>query len=145
MPKPDPEIEEALRYRVPILLIGVSVLLHAAYFLWTQGWDGFLVFGLTALGRTAIHVAIGLVLYLTLGPLFSFSFDDVFSTICKLTAVITLSSAVELFLPDWLGTLGMGVLFLSLLYALFEMEGFQPVLFATLFVAACWGVERLLE
>lgn len=145
MPKLDREIEEKLRYRVPAVLIGAALLLHVAYFLWTHGWDGFLTVGLSALGRTAIHVAIGLVLYLTVGPLFSLSFDSLSSTICKLIAVIALSNSVGLLLPDWLGTLGTGVLFLLLLYALFDMEGAQPFLFAGLYVAACWGVEKILD
>lgn len=130
-------MDESLEYKVPGALIGVSMLIYGAFFYWHLGGEGLVVGSLIMISATIIEVILALGACFITAKLLGTSFGNLGSAIVKLTAIVLFPSAVGLILPGgWIWTI---IFYLGLLYALFDLDGWEPIYFAVILYA----IERL--
>lgn len=137
-------IEENLQFKAPLVLIGISLFLLGGGLLFWGGNTVFIGGAFVILVRTLIEVVLGLGACFLTAHLMHVSLGNVGNAIVKLTAIILFplaaAFAFTLISPigDWLL---LTVLWFSLLYVFFDLDGWKPLIFTIVL----WGIRTLVE
>jgi hypothetical protein len=137
-------VHDDIDARIPLVLIGISLFLFAgAAFVW-HGPTVFAEGGLVFLFGTVFQVVLGLCSCFLAARMLNASLGNTGTAVVKLTAVILFPIAVALTVTlitpfgSWLVMWG---LWLGLIYALFDLDGWHPLAF----VLILWGIKLLVE
>lgn len=137
-------IEENLQFKAPLVLIGISLFLLAGGMFFWGGNSVFIGGAFVILVGTLIDVVLSLGACFLTAHLMHVSFGNVGNAIVKLTAIILfpLAAAFAFTLISPIGDLFLlTVLWFSLLYVFFDLDGWKPLIFT--FVL--WGIRTLVE